>query len=642
MAETNEFDSQIREAFGAQYILERELTGGGMSRVFLATERALNRQVVIKVLPPDLAAGVNRERFRREIQLAAQLQHPHIVPLYAAGEFGELLYYTMPFIEGESLKHALHGEKVQRFTPREVVRILHDVVDALAYAHERGVIHRDIKPGNVLRSGSHAVVTDFGVAKAISASMPSVGMTASGMVIGTPAYMAPEQLAGDPAADQRVDIYAVGLLAYELLTGSAPFDCPSPAETMAAQLTRAPAPIENVRTDVPPALRALVMRCLAKDPAARPQQAKDLLAELDDMALPTGDYPPVKPPSSVGLYAAVGVAIAATAIFFALKGRSAAPTVAAADTSRTSVAESSAVTALTRADSLAIAAAIEAKFSERASVATPQPAAVPDQQLMARMADSLRAEIQKAVLDSLKVNNRPPRGDFGPPPGSNERMDPNRRNVGPGSVVGLDSATRAAMAAAFTDRTVRSMQSLTRAAWDERAANLGPARRVIVADPAPDRRNPALADSGAVILNRIRKALANSKGRYTVIATDSTKAALAKTRNPMGVAEILNGDMIVSIRPNPIPGDSVIWTITLRDLTANSGFAERSTMIKLPSTTSTARLDSIVNVSLRWLDQMDHSPRRTTETRVMPAPGAVPVPPTTPGQPITAPVRKPD
>lgn len=277
MAETNEFDSQIREAFGAQYILERELTGGGMSRVFLSTERALNRQVVIKVLPPDLAAGVNRERFRREIQLAAQLQHPHIVPLYAAGEFGDLLYYTMPFIEGESLKHALHGERPQRFTPREVVRILHDVVDALAYAHERGVIHRDIKPGNVLRSGSHAVVTDFGVAKAISASMPSVGMTASGMVIGTPAYMAPEQLAGDPAADQRVDIYAVGLLAYELLTGSAPFDCPSPAETMAAQLTRAPSPIENVRTDVPPALRALVMRCLAKNPADRPQHARELL-----------------------------------------------------------------------------------------------------------------------------------------------------------------------------------------------------------------------------------------------------------------------------------------------------------------------------------------------------------------------------
>ena len=150
MGEAHEFDQQIREAFGTQFALERELPGGGMSRVYLATERALNRKVVIKVLPPELAAGVNRERFRREIQLAAQLQHPHIVPLYAAGAHGDLLYYTMPFIEGESLKHALYGERPQRFTPRDVMRILQDVVDALAYAHGRGVIHRDLKPQNIM------------------------------------------------------------------------------------------------------------------------------------------------------------------------------------------------------------------------------------------------------------------------------------------------------------------------------------------------------------------------------------------------------------------------------------------------------------------------------------------------------------
>jgi serine/threonine protein kinase len=647
MAQSNEFDSQIREAFGAQYVLERELTGGGMSRVFLATERALNRQVVIKVLPPDLAAGVNRERFRREIQLAAQLQHPHIVPLYAAGEFGELLYYTMPFIEGESLKHALHGEHPQRFTPREVVRILHDVVDALAYAHERGVIHRDIKPGNVLRSGSHAVVTDFGVAKAISASMPSVGMTASGMVIGTPAYMAPEQLAGDPAADQRVDIYAVGLLAYELLTGSAPFDCPSPAETMAAQLTRAPSPIENVRSDVPPALRAVVMRCLAKNPADRPQQARALLAELDEMALPTGDYPPVKPPSTRGLLAVLGVLAATSVAIYAVRGRSATPTPPAVEPPK-AVSESAAVTALTRADSLAIAAAIEAKFSERASAMTPQPKAVPDQQIMARLADSLRAEIQRAVLDSLKINNRPPRGrDFGPPPGAPPGgFDPSqgRRNGGGSAAsIGLDSATRAAMAAAFTDRTVRSMQMLTRSAWDERAANLGPARRVVVADPSPDRRNPALADSGAVIMNRVRKALANTRGRFVVVSADSTKAALTKTRNPMGVAEALNADVVVSVRPTPIPGDSVIWTITLRDLTATSGFAERTTAIKLPAATSTARLDSLVGVSMRWLDQMDHSPRRGAEVRAAPSVApAAPTPPSAPATTTTIQIKKPE
>ena len=173
------------------------------------------------MLPPELAAGVNRERFRHEIQLAAQLQHPHIVPLYTRASTATCLYYTMPFIEGESLKQAIHEHAATKkpFTRARGRANPARRVDALAYAHARGVIHRDIKPGNVLRSGSHAVVTDFGVAKAISASLPSAGMTTSGMAIGTPAYMAPEQLAGDPAADHRVDIYAVGLLAYELLTG---------------------------------------------------------------------------------------------------------------------------------------------------------------------------------------------------------------------------------------------------------------------------------------------------------------------------------------------------------------------------------------------------------------------------------------
>src|ERR1019366_2041588 len=294
MDEPGPFDAALRDAFEPAYILERELTGGGMSRVFLATERALNRKGVIKVLPPELAAGVNRERFRREIQLAAQLQHPHIVPLYSAGEHGDLLYYTMPFIEGESLKHAIqeHGTTKKTFTLREIVRILHDVSDALAYAHARGVIHRDIKPGNVLRSGSHAVVTDFGVAKAISAALPAVGMTTSGMAIGTPAYMAPEQLAGDPAADHRVDIYAVGLLAYELLTGEAPFNEQSPQATLAAQLTRDPAPVSRTRPDVPPALAALVMKCLAKMPEQRPQTAHELVVELDAMATGSGDFAP--------------------------------------------------------------------------------------------------------------------------------------------------------------------------------------------------------------------------------------------------------------------------------------------------------------------------------------------------------------
>ena len=289
---TDTFRERLAASLAATYRIDDELAGGGMSRVFAATEHALGRKVVIKVLPPELSAGVNRERFQREIQVAAQLQHPHIVPLLSAGRIpstdgtaeGELLYYTMPFIEGESLRAAV--ARRGRLPVRDVVRILHDVVEALAYAHGRGVVHRDIKPGNILTIGSHALVTDFGVAKALSASMPVSGMTSAGMAIGTPAYMAPEQLAADPAADHRIDIYAVGLLAYELLSGQSPFVGTSPQATMAAQLTRVPDPLSSVRDDVPPALAAVIMRCLEKLPENRPQTATALLDELDGVATP--------------------------------------------------------------------------------------------------------------------------------------------------------------------------------------------------------------------------------------------------------------------------------------------------------------------------------------------------------------------
>lgn len=262
-----------------------------MSRVFVATERALQRRVVVKVLPPDLAAGVNVERFRREIQLAAQLQHPHIVPLLAAGDDDGLLWFSMPYIEGESLRGTL--TKARRLAPRDVVRILHDVVDALAYAHDRGVVHRDIKPDNILTSGMHALVTDFGVAKALSASIPVHGGTTTGMAIGTPAYMAPEQLAADPAADHRVDIYGVGLLAYELLTGSSPFSGTSPQATLAAQLTQMPTAPHLSYADVPEPLSRLLMQCLEKDANQRPISARALLADLE--ALPPMSSGPALP-----------------------------------------------------------------------------------------------------------------------------------------------------------------------------------------------------------------------------------------------------------------------------------------------------------------------------------------------------------
>jgi serine/threonine protein kinase len=312
------FREHLVEALGTHYTLDRELTGGGMSRVFVAREHALNRTVVVKVLRQELAADVNRDRFRREIMLAAQLQHPLIVTVLSAGEHNELLWYTMPFIEGESLR-----EEIRRGTPaaaRSAMRVLHDVLDALAYAHARGVVHRDIKPGNILRHGNHSLVTDFGVAKALSASLPSSGTTSAGIAIGTPAYMAPEQLAADPAADHRMDIYAVGLLVYELLTGTQAFAESSPQATMAAQLTRMPPDLAKARPDIPAPLSSLIMRMLAKNPDDRPQTASAALEELDAIVTPTGVTAPRRVPGrrSAWLWGLAAAVLVVGAILAAL------------------------------------------------------------------------------------------------------------------------------------------------------------------------------------------------------------------------------------------------------------------------------------------------------------------------------------
>ena len=287
---SRDLTGDLAGALGPGYRIEKEL-GGGMSRVFLAEELALGRRVVVKVLAPELAAGVSGERFRREVQLAARLQHPHIVPLLAAGQSGDLLYYIMPFIEGESLRHRLARDG--ELPIADAVRLIRDITDALAYAHGRGVVHRDIKPENVLLSERHALVADFGIAKAIEVGQvggrdsQGTALTSVGFTIGTPAYMAPEQALADPATDHRADLYSLGVVAYEMLAGRAPFRGSTSQELISAHVATAPESLLQQRPACPPAVAALIMRCLEKRPADRPQSAEVVLQALDTASTPT-------------------------------------------------------------------------------------------------------------------------------------------------------------------------------------------------------------------------------------------------------------------------------------------------------------------------------------------------------------------
>lgn len=273
--------NELRQTLDGTYNVERELAGGGMSRVFLAEETLLGRRVVIKVLSPDLAAGVSGERFSQEMQLAAQLQQANIVPLLASGVVGGLPYYTMPYVTGESLRARLSSG--QRIPTQRALSILRDVARALLYAHERGIIHRDIKPENILLSGDTACVSDFGIAKAIDRSLDhsAHALTLTGTVVGTPAYIAPEQAAGDPVTDNRADLYSFGCLAYELFTGSPPFAGRSPQAVLAAHMTEVPKPLSAVAPDIMSPVAEIITRCLAKSPADRPQSAREILDVLD-------------------------------------------------------------------------------------------------------------------------------------------------------------------------------------------------------------------------------------------------------------------------------------------------------------------------------------------------------------------------
>ncbi len=281
---------RLKSALAGRYTIERELGSGGMATVYLAQDLKHERQVAVKVLRPELAAALGPERFHQEIKIAANLTHPHILPLHDSGDAEGFLYYVMPHIEGQSLREKLAHEG--ELPIAEAVRILRDVVDALSEAHDKGVVHRDIKPDNVLLTKHHALVTDFGVAKAVSEATGAQKLTTEGVALGTPAYMSPEQAAADKHIDHRADIYAVGAVAYELLTGRPPFTGTTPQELLSAQVTQSPDPVTKYRGSVPPALAQLVMKCLEKKAADRWQSAEELLPQLEALATPSGGITP--------------------------------------------------------------------------------------------------------------------------------------------------------------------------------------------------------------------------------------------------------------------------------------------------------------------------------------------------------------
>ena len=304
----------VKAGFADSYAVERELPGGGMSRLFLARDHSLHRQVVIKILPPELTHDVSAARFARESKVTAQLQHPHILPILAAGQREQFLYYVMPYVAGESLRARLRREG--RLDVQDAVRILCEVADALAYAHAEGVIHRDIKPENILLEGKHAVLADFGIAHALQAGDESGHrLTASGMALGTIGYMAPEQAAGERVIDGRADIYALGIVGYEILAGRPPFEAPNAQALLVAHLTEDPEPLTRSGGEIPRVVSDAIARAIAKNPGDRWQTADLLRDALEEARMPTAQLPGfrVAVPKRRARLIAAGIAIAALA-----------------------------------------------------------------------------------------------------------------------------------------------------------------------------------------------------------------------------------------------------------------------------------------------------------------------------------------
>jgi eukaryotic-like serine/threonine-protein kinase len=289
-----------------RYHLTRELGRGGMAVVYLARDLKHDRDVAVKVVRPELAAALGRARFLREIEIAAKLHHPNIVSLYDSGEAEGVLYYVMPYEPGLSLRQKLVRDG--QLPVADALTILRDVAEAMSYAHQQGVVHRDIKPENVMLNGRHAVVTDFGVAKALTAATGGQTVTTPGLALGTPAYMAPEQITADPRIDNRADIYAFGAMAYEMLSGRPPFVRPTAHAVLGAHVSEQPQPVAHQRPSISPQLAALVMKCLEKDATQRWQSADDLLREIETIT--ARPLPPVRAPSWKSRVAIAAVVLA--------------------------------------------------------------------------------------------------------------------------------------------------------------------------------------------------------------------------------------------------------------------------------------------------------------------------------------------
>ena len=278
----DEIANMLAGSISHRYRVGRKLGEGGMAIVYLADDLPHGRQVAIKVMRPELTEAMGKERFLREIQLLARLQHPHILGLIDSGEAGGALYYVIPYLAEGSLRARLDREG--ELPVADALQILREIADALAHAHGKGVVHRDVKPENVLLSAGHALVVDFGIARIVNEARLGTAFTTAGMMIGTPQYMAPEQFAGEPKLDHRADLYAFGALAYETLTGVPPFLASNSQQLAAMHMTEEPVPISKRRPSVPAALEELVMRCLQKRPADRWQTAGELVDVLDRAA----------------------------------------------------------------------------------------------------------------------------------------------------------------------------------------------------------------------------------------------------------------------------------------------------------------------------------------------------------------------